>query len=115
MLHTMSQATQRTMKAIALDHFGDRETMKLQMLLAAVGDRVKGAQAPDQVYAFGLMNPKGGFYADYAAVKAADVSRILGELTIQHAAVMHFDAMTALRDLDDTLALKPEPRLISGN
>jgi hypothetical protein len=24
MLHTMSQATQRTMKAIALDHFGDR-------------------------------------------------------------------------------------------
>src|SRR4029077_12393870 len=27
-----SQATQRTMKAIALDHFGDRETMKLQML-----------------------------------------------------------------------------------
>jgi NADPH:quinone reductase len=32
MLDTMIQATQRTMKAIALDHFGGRETMKVQML-----------------------------------------------------------------------------------
>jgi NADPH2:quinone reductase len=32
MLDTMIQATQRTMKAIALDHFGGRERMKLQML-----------------------------------------------------------------------------------
>ena len=159
MLDTMSQATQRTMKAIALDHFGDRETMKLQMLpvpevgpdevlihvewagvgkwdsfereggfarefgieakfpyvlgsdgagtITAVGDRVEELKPGDQVYAFGLMNPKGGFYAEYAAVRAADVSRIPGELTIQHAAAMPFDAMTALRGLDDTLALKP--------
>ena len=32
MLHTMKQATQSTMKAIALDRFGGLETMKLQML-----------------------------------------------------------------------------------
>jgi len=159
MLDTMSQATQRTMKAIALDHFGDRETMKLQTLpvpevgpdevlihvewagvgqwdsferegdfarefgieakfpyvlgsdgagaLTAVGDRVKELTPGDRVYAFGLLNPKGGFYAEYAAVKADDVSRIPDELTIQHAAAMPFDAMTALRGLDDTLALKP--------
>src|SRR5260221_302415 len=159
MLDTMSQATQRTMKAIALDHFGDRETMKLQMLpvpevgpdevlihvewagvgqwdsferegglarefgieakfpyvlgsdgagtLTAVGDRVKELKPGDRVYAFGFLNPKGGLYAEYAAVKADDVSRIPDELTIQHAAAMPFDAMTALRGLDDTLALKP--------
>jgi NADPH2:quinone reductase len=75
--------------------------------LAAVGDHVKELKPGDRVYAFGLMNPKGGFYAEYAAVKADDVSRVPGELTIQHAAAMPFDAMTALRGLDDTLALKP--------
>jgi NADPH:quinone reductase len=159
MLDTMIQATQRTMKAIALDHFGGRETMKVQMLpvpevgpnevlihvewagvgqwdlfereggfarefgieakfpyvlgsdgggtLAAVGDRVKGLKPGDRVYAFGFLNPKGGFYAEYAAVKADDVSRIPDELTTQQAGAMPVDAMTALRGLDDTLALKP--------
>jgi NADPH2:quinone reductase len=158
MTQATQRITQRTMKAIALDHFGDRETMKLQMLpvpevgpdevlihvewagvgkwdafereggfarefgieakfpyvlgsdgagtLTAVGDRVRELKPGDRVYAFGLLNPKGGFYAEYAAVKAADVSRIPGGLTIQHAAAMPFDAMTALRGLDDTLALK---------
>jgi NADPH2:quinone reductase len=75
--------------------------------IAAVGDRVKELKPGDRVYAFSFLNPKGGFYAEYAAVKADDVSRIPGELTIQHAAAMPFDAMTALRGLDDTLALKP--------
>ncbi|MGA9578580.1 MAG: alcohol dehydrogenase catalytic domain-containing protein, partial [Terrimicrobiaceae bacterium] len=153
----MNQATQKTMKAIALDRFGGLETMKLQMLpvpevgpnevliqvewagvgkwdpfereggfakvfgiepkfpyvlgsdgagtIAAVGDGVKGHKPGDRVYAFGLLNPKGGFYAEYAAVKADDVSRIRGKLTTQQAGAMPVDAMTALRGLDDTLAL----------
>ncbi len=155
----MRQATQNTMKAIALDRFGGLETRKLQMLpvpevgpdevlihvewagvgqwdpfereggfakvfgiepkfpyvlgsdgagtVAAVGDRVKGLKPGDRVYAFSLVNPKGGFYAEYAAVKADDVSRIPGKLTTQQAGAMPVDAMTALRGLDDTLALKP--------
>jgi NADPH:quinone reductase-like Zn-dependent oxidoreductase len=57
---------QSTMKTIALDRFGGLETMKLQS--------VKGLKPGDRVYAFGLLNPKGGFYAEYAAVKADDVS-----------------------------------------
>ena len=159
MLHAMKQATQNTMKAIALDRFGGLETMKLQMLpvpevdpvevlihvewagvgqwdpfereggfaklfgiepkfpyvlgsdgagtVAAVGDRVKGLKPGDRVYAFSLVNPKGGFYAEYVAVKADDVSRIPGKLTTQQAGAIPVDAMTALRGLDDTLALKP--------
>jgi NADPH:quinone reductase len=159
MLHTMIQATQSTMKAIALDRFGGLETMKLQMLpvpevapnevlihvewagvgkwdpfereggfarefgiepkfpyvlgsdgagtVAAIGDRVKGLKPGDRVYAFSFLNPKGGFYAEYAAVKADDVSHIPGKLTTQQAGAMPVDAMTALRGLDDTLALKP--------
>jgi NADPH2:quinone reductase len=158
MSHTMIQATQSTMKAIALDRFGGLETMKLQMVpvpevgpnevlihvewagvgkwdpfereggfarefgieakfpyvlgsdgagtIAAVGDRVKELKPGDRVYAFSFLNPKGGFYAEYAAVKADDVSRIPGELTTQQAGAMPVDAMTALRGLDDTLAVK---------
>jgi NADPH:quinone reductase len=36
--------------------------------VVALGDRVKGLQPGDRVYAFGFLNPKGGFYAEYAAV-----------------------------------------------
>ena len=167
MLHAMNQATQKTMKAIALDRFGGLETMKLQMLpvpevgpnevlihvewagvgpwdpfereggfakifgiepkfpyvlgsdgagtVEEVGDRVKGFTPGDRVYAFGLVNPKGGFYAEYAAVKAEEVSLIPGKLTTQQAGAMPVDAMTALRGLDDTLGLKPgESVLIFG-
>ena len=160
MLHSMNQATQKTMKAIALDRFGGLETMKLQILpvpevgpnevliqvewagvgqwdpfereggfakifgiepkfpyvlgsdgagtIAAVGDGVKDLKPGDRVYAFSLVNPKGGFYAEYAAVKADDVSRIPGKLTTQQAGALPVDAMTALRGLDDTLGLKPD-------
>ena len=75
--------------------------------VVALGDRVKGLKPGDRVYAFGFLNPKGGFYAEYAAVKADDVSRIPGNLAGQQAGAMPADAMTALRGLTDTLALKP--------
>src|SRR5580700_9173455 len=158
MLDTMSQATQRTMKAIALDHFGDRETMKLQMLpvpeigpdevliqvewagvgkwdsfereggfaqmfgieakfpyvlgsdgagtVAAVGEQVSRFKEGDRVYAAALTNPKGGFYAEFTAVKADNVSRVPDQLTTEQAGAMPSDAMTALRGLDDMLELK---------
>jgi NADPH:quinone reductase len=75
--------------------------------IAAVGDRVKELKPGDRVYAFAFLNPKGGFYAEYAAIKVDDVSRIPGELITQQAGAMPVDAMTALRGLDDTLDLKP--------
>jgi NADPH2:quinone reductase len=74
--------------------------------VAAVGERVRGFKEGDRVYGFSLMNPKGGFYAEYAAVKADDVSPIPGKLTTEQAGAMPVDAMTALRGLDDTLRLK---------
>jgi NADPH:quinone reductase len=154
----MSQTTQSTMKAIALDRFGGLETMKLQTLpvpeigpnevlihvewagvgkwdpfereggfvevfgikakfpyvlgsdsagtIAAVGDDVKELKPGDRVYAFSLVNPKGGCYAEYVAIKADDISRIPGRLPTEQAGAMPVDAMTALRGLDDTLGLK---------
>ena len=77
-------------------------------IIAAVGDDVKELKPGDRVYAFSLVNPKGGCYAKYVAIKADDVSRIPGNLTTKEAGALPVDAMTALRGLDDTLAVKPD-------
>jgi NADPH2:quinone reductase len=80
-----------------------------------VGEEVSGFKKGDHVYAFGLMNPKGGFYAEYAAVKADDASPIPAKLTVEQAGALPVDAMTALRGLDDMLGLKAgESVLILG-
>ena len=114
MLHTKVQTTQSMMKAIALDRFGGLETLKLQMTpVPEVG--------PNEVLihvewaGVGQWDPferEGGFYAEYAAVKADNVSRIPGNLASQQAGAMPADGMTALRGLDDTLALKPAELLM---
>lgn len=72
----------------------------------AVGERVSRFKEGDRAYAFGLANPKGGFYAEYAAVKAQDASPIPPAVSTEAAGVMPVDAMTALRGLDDTLRLR---------
>lgn len=154
----MTQTTQNTMRAAAIDRFGGIETITLQTLpvpelapdeilirveaagvavwdafereggfagmmegepkfpyvlgsegagtVAAVGERVTRFKEGERVYAAGFLNPKGGFYAEYAAVKSEYVSRIPGQLTVEQAGVMGGDAITALRGLDDMLRLK---------
>lgn len=80
-----------------------------------VGPQVQQFKKGDRVYAFGFMNPKGGFYAEYAAVKADQASPIPGKLSVVQAGALPVDAMTALRGLDDTLGLKQgESVLIFG-
>lgn len=72
----------------------------------AVGKDVKRFKKGDRVYAGELANPKGGFYAQYVAVKENNVSLIPGHLTIEQAAVMPTDALTALTALVRVLDLK---------
>ena len=74
--------------------------------IAAVGKDVTHFKEGDRVYAGELANPKGGFYAQYAAVKAEHVSLIPGRLTIEQAAVLPTDALTALSGLEKVLGLK---------
>jgi NADPH:quinone reductase-like Zn-dependent oxidoreductase len=74
--------------------------------IESVGEDVKQFKEGDRVYALALANPKGGFYAEYSAVKADQVSKIPGKLSIEEAGVMPVDAITALMGLDDTLGLK---------
>ncbi|WP_434045622.1 MULTISPECIES: quinone oxidoreductase family protein [Sorangium] len=74
--------------------------------VAAMGERVRRFREGDPVYVLGFLNPRGGLYAEYAAVNADLVSAIPGALTVDQAGVMGGVGITALRGLDDTLALK---------
>src|SRR6266705_3067757 len=80
--------------------------------VAAVGAQVRRFKEGDRAYAMALTNPKGGFYAEYAAVKADNVSPIPKKLTVEQAGVMPSDALTALRGLDEILQLKPGESLL---
>jgi NADPH:quinone reductase-like Zn-dependent oxidoreductase len=80
--------------------------------VAAVGKSVDRFKKGDRVYGVALMNPKGGFYAEYAAVKADSVSPVPAKLTTEQAGVMPCDALTALTGLDDVLGLKPGEALM---
>ena len=74
--------------------------------IAATGKDVKRFKEGDRVYAAELANPKGGFYAQYVAVNADNVSLIPGRLNIQQAAVLPTDALTALTGLEKVMGLK---------
>ncbi len=80
--------------------------------IAAVGKEVSSFKPGDRVYALELANPKGGFYADYAAVPVDNVSLIPGNLTMEQAAALPTDAVTALTGLEKVLRLKPGESLM---
>ena len=74
--------------------------------VAAVGENVTELKEGDRVYAAELGNPKGGFYAEYAVVKAANASIIPGTLNMEQAAVLPSDGLTALKGLEGVLRLQ---------
>ncbi|WP_426449287.1 quinone oxidoreductase family protein [Paenibacillus sp. S-38] len=74
--------------------------------VVARGEKVSNVNLGDLVYAPGFLNPKGGFYAEYAAVESQHVSRIPDGLTKQEAAVISGVGITALRGLEDVLKLQ---------
>jgi NADPH:quinone reductase-like Zn-dependent oxidoreductase len=73
--------------------------------VVAVGARVERLAVGDYVYAYGYGNPKGGFYAEYVAVSAADVAPVPDELDDVHAGAVPAIGLTALQGVDDTLEL----------
>src|ERR1044072_9422588 len=75
-------------------------------IIAEVGKEVSDFKMGDRVYALELANPKGGFYAEYAAINADNVSKIPGQLTMEQVTVLPSDAVTALTGLEKVLRLK---------
>lgn len=76
--------------------------------VAAVGGKVKDFKEGDRVYGAELGNPKGGFYSEYAVVKADNASLIPGTLKMDQAAVLPSDGFTALKGLEEVLRLQPD-------
>ncbi|WP_456599472.1 quinone oxidoreductase family protein [Blastococcus sp. SYSU DS0616] len=68
--------------------------------VAAVGALVTRFAAGDSVYAATMPLPRGGFYAEYAAVDQDHVAPVPSGLTIEQVAAMPWDALTALSGLD---------------
>lgn len=80
--------------------------------VAAAGKDVTHVKEGDRVYADRHINPKGGFYAEYAVVNARFVAPIPGDLTVVEAGAMPVDAITALLGLDRTLRLRAQESLL---
>jgi NADPH:quinone reductase-like Zn-dependent oxidoreductase len=74
--------------------------------VAAVGSRVRRFKPGDRVYAYAWDNPKGGFYAEYVAVRAEAVAHIPKPLDLKHAGAIPVTGLTALQGIDDALHIK---------
>lgn len=68
--------------------------------VVAAGADVDRFAIGDRVYAGSVMNPRGGFYAEYASVPEANVAPTPEGLTTEQAGVVAVDAVTALDGLD---------------
>src|ERR1700723_2982251 len=68
----------------------------------AVGPQAKRFKKGDRVYGISFLNPKGGFYAQYAVVKETSLALIPGTLAMPQAAAMAVDAVRALAGLETT-------------
>ena len=81
--------------------------------VVAVGEKVLRFRIGDPVYGHQwTMNPKAGFYAEYIALNADDSMPIPSTLTTEMAGALMIDGATALRGLDDTLALRRDEKLM---
>jgi NADPH:quinone reductase-like Zn-dependent oxidoreductase len=82
--------------------------------VAAVGPAVNRIHVGDSVYAWGFLNPKGGFYAEYVAVPEGEVSLAPATLSLQEAGALAVDGLTALAGLDRLEIVPRQTLMIFG-
>jgi NADPH:quinone reductase len=81
-------------------------------LVAAVGSGVRRFRVGDAVYGHCWDNPKGGFYAEYAAVPASCLAHLPRGVTLDAAGALAASGLTALQGIDVVLRIRPGERLI---
>jgi NADPH:quinone reductase-like Zn-dependent oxidoreductase len=79
-----------------------------------VGSRVRSLKVGDRVYAYSIFNPKGGFYAEYVAVSASNVSRVPKGLDLKQAGAIGTTGLTALQGVEQLELKKGQPVIIVG-
>jgi NADPH:quinone reductase len=75
-------------------------------VVAAKGSRVRRFQIGERVWAFEFASSKGGFYAEYVAVKAQHVGRMPRRLDFLQAGAAMVTALTALQGLQEVLRVR---------
>jgi NADPH2:quinone reductase len=69
-------------------------------VIAARGARVRRLRVDDRVWAYAFGNRKGGFYAEYVAVKAENVGKVPPDLDLLQAGAGAVTGLTALQGID---------------
>ena len=80
--------------------------------ITAIGKNVEGFEIGDKVIGARFLNPKGGFYAEYAAIDQKFVTHLPKSLSMQEAGVISGVGLTALRGLEDVLHLKQDESIV---
>lgn len=68
--------------------------------VVAVGSGVRRFDVGDRVYGWGFGNPKGGFFAEYAAIHERDAAAIPDHLKFEEAGALAVCGITALQGLE---------------
>lgn len=83
-------------------------------IVAAVGPNVERFKIGDRVYGYGYDNPKGGFYAEYAAVSENSVALIPPNVKSIEAGALAVSGITALRGLEELRLDRGQSIMIVG-
>jgi NADPH:quinone reductase len=84
-------------------------------VVVELGERVRRFHVGDRVWAYSFDRPKGGFYAEYAAVNVDCVGLLPSRLTMPQGGAGAVTGLTALQGIDEQLELGPgETVLIFG-
>jgi NADPH:quinone reductase-like Zn-dependent oxidoreductase len=75
-------------------------------VVVARGARVRRLQIGDRAYAYDYANPKGGFYAEFAAVREQNAARVPESLDLLHAGAAVTTGLTALQGIEDALHVR---------
>jgi NADPH2:quinone reductase len=81
-------------------------------MVAAKGARVRRFNVGERVWAYSYANPKGGFYAEYVAVKAREAGRVPKHLDLLQAGAAPTTGLTALQGIEDQLRLRSSDTLL---
>jgi NADPH2:quinone reductase len=75
-------------------------------VIAQNGTRTARFRKGERVWAYEFINPKGGFYAEYVAVRAQHVAPAPKRLDLLHAGASAVTGLTALQGIDDQLRVR---------
>ena len=82
--------------------------------VVAVGPNVHRFKIGDRIYGYGYDNPKGGFYAEYAAVSENNVALIPANVKSIEAGALAVSGITALRGLEELRLDRGQTIMIAG-